>query len=392
MARLRPFRGLRYTDTAGDLTDFLAPPARFLTPGRRESYANRSPYNATAVAMPEGHGDDRSKFVRYARAAAKLAEWRREGVLSRESTPSFYRLTQYFGTGPSVRTSLLALVEADSSLIPVVAVENGAREDRLRLLEATQTAFEAATGLYEDPDGMIAQRVKDAAASQESGVTEEGVGTKIERIDGPDAVAALVQAFAGVKVYLAEGVEGYEAASAFGGGSPTFVSLASLDDPAYVRIAAHRVLRRLPEGREAALLQLAALFDIEEHHNRNLIVYLDRLNAEGETGFGMATEGGLGYLLRPRTALDVPASAWLQREVFEALFGVRESDPNLLFSDPVQAIRAADEGAAAAFILPRPERTDVLAAKRGILLPANAAQAIPAVPTGLVYAPLGDDA
>ena len=384
---------MRYTDAAGELSDVLAPPARFLTPGRRESYANRSAYNATLVATPEGHADDRSKFVRYARAAAKLAEWGREGVIVREATPSLYRLTQHFGTGPSVRTTLLAQIEADDALIPVEAVETKVREDRLRLLEATRVGFEAATGLYADPDGSLLQRVKDASASSESDVQENGVGTRLERIDDPEALASLVAAFAGVKVYVAEGAEEYAAAGAYPGGAPVFAALASFHDPAYVRVAVHRVVRRLPEGREATLLKLAALFEIEEHHSRNLILHLDRLAADGKTAFGMATEGGLGFLMTPRTPLDGPASAWLQREVFEGLLNARESDPSLLMADPVQAVRAADEGAAATFLFPRPDRTDVEeAARRGILLPSNSAQAFPAVPTGLVYAPVGDDA
>ena len=64
----------------------------------------------------------------------------------------------------------------------------------------------------------------------------------------------------------------------------------------------------------------------------------------------------------------------------------------LYFSDPVQAARAANEGAAA-FILPPPNRGDVLeSARRGALLPHHGALTYPPVPTGLVYWSMGDDA
>ena len=392
MASLRPFRGLRYTDAAGDLEPLLATPSRLLTPGLRSAYADRSPYSAVGVASPEGHGDDRSKFIRYARAAARLAQWRREGVLAQEAHPAFYRLTQRFGTGPSVRSCLLALVEPSEEVIPVEATETKAREDRLRLLEATQTALEPSTALYDDPSGSLLEAIRHATASAETHVSVEGIGTTLETIDAPEAIADLTDAFAGATLYIAEGVDSYQASLAFAGGSPAFVVLASLDDAAFARVAVHRVIRRLSGDRQATLDRLREVFEIEEHHNRNLMVYLDRLAGEGRTAFGMATEGGIGFLLIPKVPIEGPASTWLQGEVFGRLLGVGEADPSLLLPDPVQAIRAADEGAAAAFILPRPSRTDVQdAARRGVLLPANAAQAFPAFPTGLVYASLGDE-
>ena len=395
MARLRPFRGLRYTDAAGALGPLLSPPSATLTPNERAAYAARNGHNAVHLALPEGSVDDRSKFIRYARSAAGLAEARRAGILAAEPNPAFYRLTQSFGE-ELARTTLLAVALLGSDVRAVEATEPKAREDRLRLLEATRTAFEPSVAFYDDPEGAVLAAVRAAPASSEAAVGLDNVGSTLEAIDDPHAVDGLVRAFAGADLLVADGVDAYEASVAFRAGlgeragavpeDGAFLALASLDDPAYVRIAVHRVLRRLPGGLDAALAKLSTRFAIEQHHNRNLSRLID--GAQGPA-FGMATEGGLGYLLTPTVPIDEPASVWLYREVFAGLLGVTDNDPTLGFTDPVQAVRAADEGAAAAFILPRPTRDDL---RRGAILPHRAAATFPAIPTGLVFWSMGDDA
>lgn len=396
MAGLRPFRGLRYADGAGTLDSLVASASGTLTPSGRESYVARSPHNAIHLAFPEGHADDRSKFVRYARAAARLAELKREGVLRVEARPAFYRLTQRFGDEVA-HVTLLAVADLDAAVRPVEATDVKAREDRLRLLEATRTAFEPAVALYEDPDGSILAAVRAAPASSETAASFENVAATLETIDDPAAIEALVAAFQGGELLVADGVDAYEASKAFRTSLGTrdgrvpedgvFLALASLDDASYARLPIHRVVRRFPGGlsREALLTRLATRFTIEEHHNRNLSVYIDRATSPA---FGLATEGGLGYLLTPTAPLEEPASLWLQREVLSGLLGVSDSDSELAFTDPLQAIRATDEGAAAAFILPRPGRTDL---RRGFVLPHRSASTFPAVPTGLVFWSMGDD-
>ena len=392
MAQLRPFRGLRYTLAAGELGALLSPPTRTLTPNEREAFAARTPYSAVNVAAPEGHGDDRSKFVRYARSASRIAEWRREGIVAPEERPALYRLTQRFGSAPLIRTSLLGVVLPDGTVRAGEASESKAREDRLRLLEATRVNFEPALALYEDADGTLRDAVARAVVSGEAVDSLNAASSVLESIQDPDEIARLVEAFRSATLTLADGMEGYTAAADFPGGGGAFVALASFDDPAYARTAVHRVVRRLPGGREATLAALAELFEIEPHHNRNLAIHLDRRAEKDRTAFGLATEGGLGYLLIPREPVDVPAALWLQNRVLGPVLGVKETDPTLSFIDPVQAIRAADEGAAAGFIMPRPSRTDLLDAVRlGELLPAGVAQSSPPIPTGLVFQAYGDD-
>lgn len=385
MAAIRPFRGLRYASTAGALGSLLAPASETLSPNERDGYGVRNAHNVVHLSCPEGHGDDRSKYVRFARAAARLAEMKREGVVVVEPQPSFYRVNQRFGDDV-LHTSLFAIASLDESLVAGETANARDREERLRLLEATRTAFEPAVAYFDDPDRSILDAVRAAPASSEVATSLNNVSINLEAVDEPEAVAKLRAAFEGVPLLVADGVGGYEATKAFGADG-VFVALTSLSDVSYARLPLHRVIRRIPgvSGREELIARLSTRFRLEEHHNRNLVVYLDKMDA---TAFGLATEGGLGYLLTPLESIDEAAATWLEREVIQGLLGVREIDPELVFSDPNQAVRAVDEGAAAGFLLPRPRRTDL---RFGTVLPHRVAATFPEIPTGLVFWSMGDD-
>src|SRR5579871_2374716 len=96
MAQIRPFSGLRYQPSAGSLDDLTAPPYDVISSEQRIELAARSPHNVVHLTLPEALEGDRSKFVKYARSAATLTQWRKEGVLAPEAHPAIYRYTQGF--------------------------------------------------------------------------------------------------------------------------------------------------------------------------------------------------------------------------------------------------------------------------------------------------------
>src|SRR5437763_62468 len=95
MASIRPFKGLRFSESS-ELNSLIAPPYDVLNAQQREEFASKDPHNVVHLTLPESKPDDRSKYIKYARSAAALAEWRREGVLVPENVPAFYRYTQRF--------------------------------------------------------------------------------------------------------------------------------------------------------------------------------------------------------------------------------------------------------------------------------------------------------
>src|SRR5437870_5115970 len=90
MAEFRPFRALRYDEeSAGPLEQLVAPPYDVISDAERAAYLARSPYNVVHLTLPESEEQ----------AARNLRNWRESGVLTRESEPALWALSQTY-VGP----------------------------------------------------------------------------------------------------------------------------------------------------------------------------------------------------------------------------------------------------------------------------------------------------
>src|SRR5207237_9846038 len=87
MARIRPFRALRYD--VSDLEAVVAPPYDVISEEERADYLARSPYNVVHLTLPDTEEQ----------AARDLCDWRDSGVLKRDDESAFWALSQTY-TGP----------------------------------------------------------------------------------------------------------------------------------------------------------------------------------------------------------------------------------------------------------------------------------------------------
>lgn len=142
MARLRPFRALRFTTAAGELSDILAPPWYEIGTDQRTQLERQSDYNVVELIRPLRARDDRSKFVQYARSMERLTSWRREAILAVDEKPAFYRI--HVQTGGNSVSYLLGVLEVHADSVEFGETARDRVEDRLRLLEATQVQLEPA--------------------------------------------------------------------------------------------------------------------------------------------------------------------------------------------------------------------------------------------------------
>jgi uncharacterized protein (DUF1015 family) len=203
MARIRPFRALRYD--VPDLADVVAPPYDVISDSDRAAYLVRSPYNVVHLTLPDSEGD----------AARELAAWRASGVLVEEPEPAYWWLSQdYVGPDGVQRTRdgfVAALhVEPYESrvILPHERTHAGPKEGRLRLLEATRTELEPIFLLW---DGTVEVDGLDAAdlVAEEGGVT-----SRLWRL-GADFGDALTEEVADAQLLIADGHHRYETALAF---------------------------------------------------------------------------------------------------------------------------------------------------------------------------------
>ncbi|MBI1755649.1 MAG: DUF1015 domain-containing protein [Fimbriimonas ginsengisoli] len=422
MAEIRPFQGLRFTPSAGPLDHLVAPPYDVLSEDDRDGYGARSPHNVVHLTLPEQRPDDRSKYIKYARSAAALAEWRREGLLAPDP-PSLYRYTQTFEVehlgGPFTRTSLIALIKAEpyekGVVLPHEQTFPKHKEDRLRLLEATRAHLECIFGLYEDAAGTVLGAIAKAPAAGRVEVgTADDVNQRLEVIQDQAACRALCSMFEGKKIWIADGHHRYETALAFRAAmglhaAPIaedylIMALSSMSDPGLVLLATHRILKPLSFDPAEALERLGSHFSLEPLHNSRLWPALQAASAEGERVLGLAMPGGRGYLLR---AIDrdevlslIPAggSSRLRELDVTVLHGVvlesllRVSVDDISYTrDPDDAIAAVDQGAPAAFLMNPPTVDDMRhIALGGERMPQKSTYYFPKVLSGLVMWSLAD--
>ena len=97
MARLYPFRALRYDPTRVNLTDVVTQPYDKITPAMQDAYYAASPYNLIRVILGKHLPADTEAGPNvYTRAAATLSKWRAEGILKEESEPAIYGYSQTY--------------------------------------------------------------------------------------------------------------------------------------------------------------------------------------------------------------------------------------------------------------------------------------------------------
>ena len=165
MPSIHPFRALRYSpELAPDLSKVVAPPYDVISAEEHRRLLARDPHNVVRLDLPRDEAGD-PEDERYRRAGRTLAAWRSEGVLRRDPRPALYAYEQRYVIPGTDREATRRGVFARVGLEPfgpasgVRAHERTLaepREDRYRLLRATNVNTSPVVGLGEDRSGTVA--------------------------------------------------------------------------------------------------------------------------------------------------------------------------------------------------------------------------------------------
>ncbi|MBS1713296.1 MAG: DUF1015 domain-containing protein [Armatimonadetes bacterium] len=425
MATVRPFQGLRFRPNAGRLEDLVAPPYDVISPAERETLAEKSPHNVVRLTLPEQREDDRSKFVKYARSAAQLEEWRRDGTLALEERPSFYRYSQTFQVPGSdrsfTRTSLIVLLKVEPYAKGVVLPHEQTfpkhKEDRLRILEATHSHLECIFGLYEDDDNAVHSLVASSPGRQVGDLLtrEDGIRHTLDVIDEPTAVEGLVRALEDKRLWIADGHHRYETALAFreakgdvdGLVAEDYMMMAvdSMTDPGLVLLPTHRILKSMPMSADDLKSLMSADFELTECANASLMSEIEAVSAQGGRAFGVALPGGQGFVAKvkdlDRTASKIEGGGTpflngldvsvLHGYIFEKVLGLKGLDFFGYTRIESEAVEAVENGSPASFLMNPPTVDDMrLIALGGEKMPQKSTYYYPKLLSGLVVWSLKD--
>jgi uncharacterized protein (DUF1015 family) len=225
MARIYPFRALRYNPSLVRVEDCVTQPYDKISPSMQQAYYGRSPYNLVRIilGLPELFDEPGVSDV-YTRAARDFAEWRRAGVLAAEKEPCIFAYSQRFavpGTAQTVeRKGLIALGELYDYEQKVIFRHEQTltkpRADRLNLLRATRAHFGQIFMLYSDPAKTVEQLIfKQRGVMQvpDIEVTDEyDVLHRVWKVSDPATINMVLGVLENKKLIIADGHHRYETA------------------------------------------------------------------------------------------------------------------------------------------------------------------------------------
>ena len=421
MADVRPLRALHYDrEKTGGLQNVVAPPYDVIYTDGRAGLLEQSPYNVVAIDLPIANdGSDP-----YEHAAAVLARWRADGIITRDDRPALWPLEQDYA-GPDGRTrtrrGFLARVRVDDygagRIRPHERTHPGPKDDRLRLTRATKTNLSPIFALYSDP-GQRAWSALTAArtnAPWAETVDPDGTVARLWRVVDQAAIDAVLTATADAELLIADGHHRYETARVYaeevGGEGPhryVLMCLVALEDPGLTVFPTHRLVRNLSAEQWRALERtVARIFDatplrsVEQlppgENERVEIGYLDgrtkrpyRLTLRDVAAVDAAMPGHSESYRRLDTAVT-------EELLLKGALGMSDAQIDHLDGlgyarDDRQAIELvlAGEYEAALFMAPTPVHRVQEVAQSGENMPPKSTYFFPKVPTGLLFNPLAD--
>ncbi len=430
MARIIPFRGYRYNSAVvGDISAVVAQPYDRIGAKEQEIYYARSSYNIVRIIKGKPQPGDNGDNV-YFRAARYLAEWIEHRVLQRDAVPAVYAYHQEYTVAGSrlVRKGIIALGKLEPEKVHAhERTLKGPKEDRLKLMRATEANFGHIFMLYSDP----ARRADTAVAAAIAGVTptitavdDFGNAHRVWRVTDQEVISAVQSALADKDLYIADGHHRYETAVNFmreceeKGWRPAapesfdhrMMTLFNIDEPGMTIRPIHRLVHGIDNFAPAAFVTRAADdFAVGEHPDR---AAMEAAVQEGNARhtFGVYTgKKFYTFTLRDESLMDRliadHSSDWkrldvaiLHAAVLERLLGIDaaalEEQRNITYTrDSDAAIAQVDAGAEQIFFMLNPTSPQevIRVADHGEKMPQKSTDFYPKLLTGLVISKLEID-
>jgi len=222
LAQIIPFRGYRYNPgIIGEISDVVAPPYDRVYPDIQETCYKRSPYNIVRIIKGVAEENDSEGNNVYTRAADYLDDWIGKEVLIRETEPALYAYHQtYSFEGERLtRKGVIALGKLEPEKVHAhEKTLKGPKEDRLKLMRATEANFGHIFMLYDDP-ARTTEHILQTIVENEAPLIEaedaDGNNHQVWRIADAAAIGAIQAALADNDLYIADGHHRYETAVNF---------------------------------------------------------------------------------------------------------------------------------------------------------------------------------
>ncbi|MEE1280319.1 MAG: DUF1015 domain-containing protein [Oscillospiraceae bacterium] len=425
MALIKPFKAMRFSQSAGDIASLVCPPYDIVSDAQRAALLSKNEHNLIRLELPRGDEP-------YKEAAKVTREWLDDGVLCCDEQDGIYVYEEKFtvkGKAYSFKgfVSLVRLHEfSEGIVLPHEYTLSKAKQDRFNLMTETGCSFSQIYSMYMDPEGTVGGKIA-ALSDREADISftdGDGVTHSLWCVYDKADIEFIQNEMKDRKVYIADGHHRYETALNFARANSKALGddsertnycmmiLVDMENDGLVVFPTHRIIHSLENfDAEEMLGRCKDYFEICENLDLSDIQpRLDSAAEKGEKAFAFYSTNGTFTLLTLKDKsimkellpdmseasqnLDVSV---LHNLVLERLFGIDKENmanqKNLSYTRDIdEAIAAVNEGRANCAFLINPtlvtEIRDVAAA--GEKMPQKSTYFYPKIITGLVMNKFGE--
>lgn len=422
MALIIPFRGLRYNqEKIKDLRLVVSPPYDVISLKQQSQLYRAHKCNVVRIILGKEKKGDNTFHNRYSRARKFLDNWISRGILTRDKKPSVYIYEQSYNYEGEAfrRNGFLALLKIEPPDKGVILAHEKTfckpKQDRLKLLKATESNLSPIFGLYSDRNFKADRLLADYSKTKPDADFEfEEIRNRFWRIDSLDFIQTLTKLLQKKRIFIADGHHRYEVAYLYKkltsedkrvNADYVMMYFSNLASRGLKILPTHRLIRNIPKAKLEELPLILELHFTVSHvsSKRELFSILKNAGA-GRHLFGLYLAGKGFYLLKlkhkkmPETDscynnLDVVI---LHKLILHKLMGIKDDNTaaqNILYTrDEKNAIKLVDHKRyGCAFFLnpPRPNQISAIAcASRK--MPHKSTYFYPKPLSGLVFNRLSD--
>lgn len=288
MAEIQPFRGLRYNFQKVPLKEVITEPYDRIPSSLQEEYYRRNPYNVVRIILGKDDDPEHPEKDKYKRAKIYLDEWERKGILLREEKEALYIYEQEFVVRNETkkRRGIIARVKLEEfssrKVLPHEKTFPKHKEDRLKLLRATEANTGQIFLLYKDEEKKVSQTVERAlenAVTIADTLDEDKNRHRVWAIKDEGAIREIQEAMSDKVLIIADGHHRYETSLNYrretvekkkgtkGDESFNYIMMTLFDlyDPGLVILPTYRLVKGLENLTEEGLKKyFSSWFEVSE--------------------------------------------------------------------------------------------------------------------------------
>jgi len=274
---IKTFRAFRFDPVVvGDAGDCIAPPYDVISEAQQQRLYDKNQHNIARIIRPKTSEGDSETDNQYTRAGDYLDKWIETGALKQDSAESIYAYAQDYsvGEGQLQRLNFVALGRLEDFGEMVRPHEQTLAKpmlDRLNLTKATSAQFGLVFMLYNDPDRIADEIIRNAVsdAALIDFTDDLDVRHRLFAITGADDVNAIVNMMGDKSVIIADGHHRYTTGLSYSRQTTNpaakyqMLAFTNIRQPGLIVLATHRLVANLDDFDMQKLLgDLAENFEV----------------------------------------------------------------------------------------------------------------------------------